>query len=136
MNLFVRNIDKPADIPGALEDLVNKVDLLWGIADPVVYNPQTAKHILLFSLQNKIPLIGLSAAWVKAGALFALNADNEEIATQCAQAMAAMLQKERATVMPPLFPRNAVYSLNLKTAEQMKINVPEGIVRGAHEIFR
>jgi putative tryptophan/tyrosine transport system substrate-binding protein len=136
INLVVRRVDKPADIPRALEDLVNKVDLLWGIADPVVYTPQTAKHILLFSLQNKIPLIGMSEAWVKAGALFALYADNEEIGTQCAQAMAAMLKQEKASGVSSFFPRKAVYAINLKIANQMSINIPEGIIRGACEVFR
>jgi putative tryptophan/tyrosine transport system substrate-binding protein len=136
MNLYARKIEKPSDIPGALEDLVNKVDFLWGLPDPVVYTPQTAKHILLFSLESRIPLIGLSEVWVKAGALFALNVDNDEVGTQCAEAMAATIQKGKAAVVSPLFPHNGFYSLNLKTAEQMKISVPEGIIRGAREVFR
>ncbi|MEM5787163.1 MAG: ABC transporter substrate binding protein [Syntrophobacteraceae bacterium] len=135
LNLLARQIEKPTDIPGALNDLVTKIDCLWGIPDPIVYNPQTAKHILLFSLQNGIPLIGLSESWVKAGAIFALNTNNEDIGAQCAEAMAEALRNKAASG-GILEARSASYSLNLKTAEQLKINIPEGIIRGARELFR
>ena len=44
--------------------------------------PQTAEPILLSTLKNKIPLVGLSSSWVKAGALYALDRDYVDIGLQ------------------------------------------------------
>jgi hypothetical protein len=65
---------------GALAALTNSADVLWGIADDMVMTTETARSILLFSLRNRLPLIGLSGAWVKAGALMALSVALDSLA--------------------------------------------------------
>ena len=75
LSLVTQAVDTPRALPDALENLSRHVDALWGISDSVVMTPQTAEPILLSTLRNKVPLAGLSASWVKAGALYALDRD-------------------------------------------------------------
>ena len=53
-------IDGPQELPDALENLADRADVLWGVTDPVVFNPETAKSLLVFSFRHQIPLIGHS----------------------------------------------------------------------------
>ncbi|MCD6581287.1 MAG: hypothetical protein J7K90_05755 [Desulfuromusa sp.] len=64
-------------------------------ANVMVLNPKTAKNILLFSFRNKIPFIGLSNAWVKAGALYALERDYDDIGQQSAEQCVQVLSVKR-----------------------------------------
>jgi len=136
LNLIAYRVDKPSDIPEALDTLSRKVDVFLGIVDELVYTQQTAKHILLFSLKNRIPFVGLSEAWVKAGALYSLDCDYRDIGVQCAELTISILRTRKADPAKTLGPRRIVYSLNSRTASLMKIDLSESTVQGAHEVFR
>lgn len=135
LRLEAREIRTPKDIPGALEALENKVDVLWGLVDSLVVNPQTAKTLLLFSFRQRIPFIGPSNAWVKAGALYALEWDYEDLGRQCGELVLRILQGEQASRIPPQPPRTVRYSLNQRTAEHMHIDFSMILRRDAREIF-
>jgi len=128
-------IRTPQDLPPALETLANNVEVIWGVADRLVLNPQTAKHILLFSFRNLIPFIGLSDSWVKAGALYSMDWDYPDLGMQCGEMALKVLQGIKVNTILPASPRRALYSLNLKTARHMKLNLSEALVRDAHRVF-
>lgn len=136
LKLYARQVETPSDIPGALEYLAKHVDVLWGLADEVVFTSQTAERILLVSFQSRIPLVGISSAWVKAGALYSLDWDYADIGSQCAEMALLVLEGAKAGSLRAVWPRKVLYSLNLKTARHMKIDFQESLIQGAHQVFR
>ncbi|CAE6696800.1 MAG: hypothetical protein H8K06_02965 [Nitrospira sp.] len=136
LSLVTQAVDTPRALPDALENLSRHVDALWGISDSVVMTPQTAEPILLSTLRNKIPLAGLSASWVKAGALYALDRDYLDIGSQCGEIAGKILGGISASSLAPTFPRKVTYSVNLKTAGAMNLELPQDVVRGATHIFQ
>ncbi len=135
VKLVPKSVETPRDIPNALESLANNVDLLWGIMDQVVLSPQTAEPILLFSFRNKIPFAGLSGPWVKAGALYALDRDYGDIGNQCGEIAVKVLNKVNPGTIQIASPRKVLFSVNLKTARSMKIELPQQILDGASQVF-
>ncbi|MDF1555012.1 MAG: ABC transporter substrate-binding protein [Deferrisomatales bacterium] len=135
LELVAQEVHTAKDLPDALESLANKVDVLWGVADSVVLSPETAKAILLFSFRNRIPFVGLSEAWVKAGALYSLERDYADLGAQCAGMAGQLLQGKGAAAVPVEAPRRVLYSLNQKTAERMKVEIPQPLVRDAKKIY-
>lgn len=133
--LSARPIETPRDIPDALNRLAADVDVLWGLPDHLVLSPETAKPLLLFSLRNRIPFVGMSAAWAKAGALYALDRDYADLGAQCGDLALRVLKGQPPDSLPPGSPRTLRYAINLKTARHMKIALPEPLVRGAAEVF-
>lgn len=136
LSLVTQAVDTPRALPDALENLSRHVDALWGISDSVVMTPQTAEPILLSTLRNKVPLAGLSASWVKAGALYALDRDYLDIGNQCGDIAGKILGGTSASSLAPIFPRKVTYSVNLKTAGAMNLELPQDVVRGATHIFQ
>ncbi len=51
----------------------------------MVFNPETAKSLLLFSFRHQIPLIGHRRRGSRPGALYALDRDYSDIGVQCAE---------------------------------------------------
>lgn len=135
LTLHARKVESPKDIPDALESLNKRADVLWGVADQVVLNPQTVRPILLFSLRNRIPFVGLSATWVKAGALYALDRDYNDIGQQCGEVALKILQGVAPSSIAPVTPRKVVYSVNLKTARLLKLDIRAPVLQAAQAVI-
>ena len=135
LTLFARKVESPKDLPEALDSLNKRADVLWGVADQIVLNPQTVKPILLFSLRNRIPFVGLSATWVKAGALYALDRDYTDIGRQCGELALKILQGTAPAALPPVPPRKVVYSVNLKTARLLKLDMGGQVLQAAQTVI-
>ena len=134
LNIQAYEVDAPQQIPDALQSLSNRADVLWGITDPMIYNAETAKSLLVFSFQHQIPLVGQSTPWVKAGALYALDRDYGDIGVQCAQLAAKILEGKAPSSLAPMAPRKVKYALNRRTAAQMKVEFPDRVVHDAAEV--
>jgi len=135
LKLVPQEVRSPGDVPAALESLNKKVDVLWGVADTVAMTPQTAKTVLPFSVKNNIPLIAPSPTWVKAGALYALEWDYADIGAQAGDMAAKILKGAPIAMIPAASPRKVFYALNLKTAQEMKVNFSDQLIRGAKHTF-
>ena len=122
-------------MPDALKDLSERADVLWSIADQTVLSSRTVKPILLFSYRNRIPLVGLSGSWVKAGALYALDRDYNDLGQQCGEMAVAVLHGQPVKTLLPAAPRKALYALNLKMARHMKVKVAQSLIDGAAHVF-
>ena len=133
LELVTRPVESPQDIPDALARLGEKIDALWGIGDALTLNPETARRFLIFSYEERIPLIGPSDAWVAAGALYALGWDFEDIGRQCGE---VALQVARGLRPTPAWvgPRKTAYSINLRAAERFRLTLPQDVIKGASRI--
>lgn len=132
LKIETREVQAPEDLPNALNDLSKNIDLLWGVADNLVLNPQTAKHILLFSFRNFIPFTGLSSSWVKAGAIYSLESEYKDDGMQCGEMAFRVLRGTNVNSITPVPPRKIIYSLNLNTVKYMKIKIPEKLIQEAY----
>lgn len=134
--LVPQPVETPRALPDALENITRSVDVLWGISDSIVMTPQTAEPILLSTFRNRIPLVGLSTSWVKAGALYALDRDYVDIGLQCGELAGKMLNGTSARSLAALHPRKVTYAINLKTAGAMNLELPQDLISGAAQVFQ
>ncbi|MCB1772640.1 MAG: hypothetical protein KDI88_03410 [Gammaproteobacteria bacterium] len=72
VELLVERVETGEDVGRTLRRLVNRVDVLLALPDPAVYNRHTVYPILLTTYSARVPVIGFSAAMVKAGAVAGL----------------------------------------------------------------
>jgi len=61
-----------------LQQLLGNSDVLLGLDDPALYNPKTAKNLLLSSYGRQMALIGPNAGFVRAGALASTYSDQDD----------------------------------------------------------
>ena len=133
--VHAQQVATPRDLPEAMESLANQADVLWGLTDAAVLNQQTAQSLLLFSYRNRIPFVGLSRSWVKAGALYALERDYSDIGRQCGELALKVMRGSPPGSLPPEAPYKTGYIINLKTAQHMKIEFPVALMKGALEVI-
>lgn len=125
------------DLPALLQNLPPQLDAVWAVDGTVAYNAASVRELLLYSFRNRVPLIGLSAQWVKAGALYALDWDYTDLGTQAAELANSILQKNSSPeALAPLFPRKVQLVLNSTTAEHMKLKIADRWLSEMTEVFR
>ena len=61
-----------------LQNLFRNSDVLLGLDDPQLYNPKTAKNLLLSSYAQQLPLVGPNAGFVRAGSLASTYSDQAD----------------------------------------------------------
>ncbi|SEL13496.1 putative ABC transport system substrate-binding protein [Colwellia chukchiensis] len=129
-------VHAPTELSAALKRLGREADSILSIPDNSVYSGKTAKAILLFAYRNKLPFVGMSRAWVKAGAIYALDWDYFQLGQQSGTIALDILAGKKAKAIAIQYPTSEQYLLNLKTAEQLKIDFSSNIINGASEVFQ
>ncbi|MEE8386050.1 MAG: ABC transporter substrate-binding protein [Dehalococcoidia bacterium] len=127
LELIRAPVRNPADVLAELEGLEGRVDLLWSVADSTVFTPQSVRHILLSTLRKKIPFIGLSPSYVRAGALLSLSCDYRDVGRQSGDLALEILGGSAPGQVPVTMPRRVSFYLNLNTASQLEIEISERI---------
>jgi putative ABC transport system substrate-binding protein len=90
-----------------------------------VYTPETARGILLYSFRKRIPLIGPNEAWVRMGALYALDWDYAEVGAACAHLALRQAQLAKGVLAPPR-PR---VSVNVRSAAQFGLQWHDALLQ-------
>ncbi|MCK4548334.1 MAG: ABC transporter substrate-binding protein [Candidatus Eisenbacteria sp.] len=121
-------------VPKVLRDLTRDVDALWGIPDPIAFSSISTEHIILTTLRCGIPFMGLSASFVKAGALLALSCDYQDMGRQASENVLQILAGQSAGGIPVSSPRATALHLSLRTARLIGIEIPSPVVAKAKEV--
>ena len=135
LEIVAVKVESPQGISSALKSLNQRVDSILAIPDKMVYSSNTAKAVLLFSFRNRIPFVGLSGAWVKAGALYALDWDYSDLGRQSADIALKILNGTKPEKIKPDVPAKSVYQLNLKTAKHMKLKINRKLIAAAEKVY-
>lgn len=134
--LVTRIVEDPSGALAALRDVVRNADAVWTVADSHVFSPQTTTPLILEAVQHGVPVFGLSAGQVRAGAVAALSCDNREVGRQAAQLAGKVLHGQKPGSLPITRPTQVALVLNLKIARHLDIAVSPELEAEAAEVVR
>jgi putative tryptophan/tyrosine transport system substrate-binding protein len=101
--------DGPTRLLKAMASLKGKVDFVLCFPDSDFYNSVTIKPLVLASLEDRLPLVGFSPAFVRAGAAAGIYPDYRELGRQVAElALRTIKSGERIADEGPVKVRVAV----------------------------
>jgi ABC transporter substrate binding protein len=121
VRLHARAVDSKEPLGDALQNVLRDSEVLFVLPDPVVYNSGTIRNILLATYRREIPLIGISQAYVRAGALFAIYSTPDQIAVQTAEALRHFSASGK--LPPNQYPKEFDVSVNSQVARSLDIPV-------------
>jgi ABC-type uncharacterized transport system substrate-binding protein len=108
---------KVIDCPGAEQLLAaflalqGKVDFVWCLPDAALYNSATIKPLILSSIEHRLPLIGFSESFARAGAAVGAYPDFRDVGLQTGEAAQQILSGQAAR--PVEGPRKLKIAVNL-----------------------
>ncbi|MCF4996674.1 ABC transporter substrate-binding protein [Pseudomonas syringae] len=100
-----------------LQNLLKNSDVLLGLDDPDLYNPKTAKNLLLSSYSRQLALIGPNAAFVRAGSLASTYSDQQDWLAE----LDGLLDRPPAEWPRTLYPSRFKVSSNTQVARSLGI---------------
>lgn len=83
--LTVVDCPRPDQLLPSFLELKRRVDFVWCPPDATLYNGATVKPLILASIENRLPVAGFSANFVRAGAAAGVYPDYRELGVQTAE---------------------------------------------------
>ncbi|TAN72958.1 MAG: hypothetical protein EPN14_10125, partial [Gallionella sp.] len=129
LSLAAQPVRSAETLFATLDDVLGASDLLLAVPDSAIYSSGNVRNILLTSYRHKTPMIGISQAYVNAGALCAIFSTPEQLAVQTGEAIASFAKNRR--LPEPQYPESFSIGLNEQVAHSLGIALdsPETIRR-------
>lgn len=129
----VVKIEQADALHSALQKVLDEADVLMAVADPMVYNANTIRNILLTSFRARVPLVTFSPAYVKAGAVLAVYSTPKQIGTQAGAIARDVL---RGKPLPSSqYPVEFSLSVNPQVADSLGLVLDEGeLTKGLRQL--
>lgn len=122
LRLIEGSVATERDIADVVQTVAGQSDLLLATPDPLVFSPQSIQTILLSTFRARVPMIGFSPAYTRAGALVSIHSSTGQLAEQAAEMIRHAL--ERGRLSPPQAPRDFEVSINRNVARSLGIDMP------------
>lgn len=128
MSLNAKSVRSNETLFSALENILESSDVLLVIPDNVIYSSSNVRNILLASYRQKVPMVGISQAYVNAGALCAIFSTPEQLAWQTATTIISFIANKR--LPEPQYPVSFSIGINQQVSTSLGIELaPPEVIR-------
>ncbi len=135
LELIAKEVRSSRDVPDALRRLRGSMDALWMVMDETIVESTTLEHIMLFTLRNKVPFMGLSVRFVQDGALLALSSDYQDVGRQAGEMVNQIIGGKSASDLSIVPPEKTLLVLNLNTAKIIGVIISSEVTAQAEKIY-
>ncbi|MCF6289477.1 MAG: hypothetical protein L3J03_00515 [Desulfobacterales bacterium] len=106
-----------------LEKLAGRIDAFWMLPDQTVTTPETVEVILLFSLENRIPVLTFSEKYLKRGATVAVTFDPYTMGERAGEMARQIIGRPGSSRLPAAAPATVKISVNHIVAGKLGLTV-------------
>ena len=132
--LVLRKAARPGEVPALIDSMKDRIDVLWMLPDTTVINPETVKLMLLFSFQNRVPVLTFSKKYVEMGAVAALNIDPFDLGVQAGEIAKKLFLEKNVRTPIRVDARKTVLIINKKIAGKMGVKIREDVLKRAENV--
>jgi putative ABC transport system substrate-binding protein len=129
LTLVTREVDDPRQVPVLIDTLRGTVDVYWMLPDLTVVTPETVEYLLLFSLEDGVPILTFSEKYVEMGALLSVGIDAYDLGAQAGELAAQIISRAgEKTGAGAVWPRKSAVVINMSVAEKLRIKLGEHVL--------
>jgi putative tryptophan/tyrosine transport system substrate-binding protein len=127
----------PAEIDQAFAAMAAQgVDALYGLGDSTLIGAEpTPERIFELLAEYGLPSASDESEFALEGGLVSLGIDEWEPPRGAAQYIHRILQGAKVRELPVVLPSRFILAVNLRTAEQLGIEIPQSVLLRADEVF-
>jgi putative ABC transport system substrate-binding protein len=123
------NAQSTREVPALLDELSNRVDLIWLLPDRIVTNPQILESYFLFSFRNRVPVLAFSEKYLKSGAAIVVTFDLEDMGEQAADMAARILLGAEVSAVPRMDISRVKTMVNPTVARKLQLDITGKVPR-------
>lgn len=134
VEIITRKTRKTAEVPQLIDSLAGRIDLFWMIPDKTVVTPATLEYLLLFSLQNRVPIVTFSDKYLRLGATFSLSFDVSSIGAQAADMAQKVFNGTPVSEIEVAHAEKVKFSVNAEVAESLGLKTDQPEASGGNDL--
>jgi len=136
-NVISRKVKKSSEVLKAFNIMNRKrVDFLFGYADPIVYNRKNIANAISLAKKNLVSFIGFAPSMTAQGALVSFYVNEQTLGEQNAELLVSIINGTEASGIQTKWIEKFNFSVNLKAAKTLKMDIPEEILQDATEVIK
>jgi putative tryptophan/tyrosine transport system substrate-binding protein len=85
MEILAGPVTTARTVPSKLLSIRDRVELIWMVPDVTVMTSQTIEYFILFSMENRIPLVAFSEKYLRMGVFMAFGLDPVDMGRQAGE---------------------------------------------------
>lgn len=124
LNLVSEPVTKSRDIQAKLEKMKGSVDVLWMLPDSTVFTTVNLEAFILFSMEQRVPVVTFSSHYLKNGVAASLDIDYFDIGIQAGELTVSMLNSGGIRKVPSIDPRKTIFHANESVIRKLGIRIP------------
>ena len=128
VNLMAETIRLSRDVAPLINTMKGKIGVFWMLPDITVITPETVESMLLFSLENNIPILTYSEMYLELGAMLSIGIDPFDIGSQAGELAQKLFSKSDSKEVQHVDARKALISINYKIARKLGIHIDEKVI--------
>lgn len=125
IDILAEPVSTAREVPTKLAGIRDRVQMIWMLPDITVMTRQTVEFFLLFSVENRIPLIAFSEKYVDMGAFMAFGLDPKDMGRQAGEMANEILSGKSPGDMPIQEARSVSVSVSRTLTEKLGILLNE-----------
>ena len=111
----------PEKLLSVFSSLKGSTDFVIAEPDPDLYNNATIKPLVLASLQQRLPILGFSATFVRAGALAGVYPDFKDLGRQTGELLVRLLENKSQGQRTEVEVREVVVTVNERVSRLLGV---------------
>ncbi|MGD2127403.1 MAG: ABC transporter substrate binding protein [Desulfobacteraceae bacterium] len=123
VTLVAKKAPNSKDAPSLIMTLKKKIDVFWMIPDITVITPETVEFLILFSLENNIPLLTFSEKYLELGAFMSTAIDPFDMGAQAGEMANKIFRGKDGKGIQQVHARRMLVSTNLMIAGKLGISL-------------
>jgi putative ABC transport system substrate-binding protein len=132
VELVVKQAHDQRDIPRLVDEMRNKIDVLWMLPDPTVITSVMVEYMLQFSFHYNVPIFSFAKKYVELGAVAALVVDPYAIGVQAGEIVKTLSAGRKDAIRA--YARSPHLTINTKVAAKMGLKIKDEILKRADKI--
>lgn len=119
-------VNSESELISTLDRTLEQSDVMLGLLDPLVFNRSNSRNILLTAYRWRVPLVGISPAYVRAGALASVYSSAEQLGWQLAETIVRYHNAGGKEALPDYqFPNYFKVAVNYQVAQSMGLHIKD-----------
>lgn len=129
-------VSSPRSVISKINAMKNKIDVFWMLPDSTVIVPETVEYMLLFSLENSIPVITFAEKYVEMGALMSLSINPLDAGKHAGEMARKVINGEGAGDISKNGPAKVSMTINSSVARNLGVTLSNEVVTNSRVIGR
>jgi hypothetical protein len=122
---LIESVTAEQNLVRVLDGVLPQADVMLAVIDPLVFNRTNAQSVLLTAYRHRVPLLGVSPSYVRAGAIAAVHTTPAQVGQQLGDLLVAFGRDQTQRLPAPQYPRELSVTVNEQVARSLQVPLPD-----------